>query len=80
MPYQCVEVISDERAIVDDVSLQDNKKEEKPQHHVTKVTEDVVEGAVRGSGESAFKLWLRCADTGNTTHLRAPSGCAHRKL
>lgn len=48
-PYQCIEVISDESTIVDDVSLEDNKKEEESQHHVTKVTEDVVECAVRGS-------------------------------
>lgn len=34
---------------MDDVSLEDNKKEEESQHHVTKVTEDVVECAVRGS-------------------------------
>lgn len=49
MPYQCIEVISDESAIVDDVSLEDNKEEEESQHHVTKVTEDVVESAVRDS-------------------------------
>lgn len=49
MPYQCIEVMSDKRAIVDDVSLEDNKEEEKSQHHVTKVTEDVVECAVAGS-------------------------------
>lgn len=47
IPYQCVEVISDESAIVDDVPLEDDEKEEKSQHHVTKVTEDVVECAVK---------------------------------
>lgn len=39
--------MSDESTIVDDVSLEDDKKEKKSQHHVTKVTEDVVECAVK---------------------------------
>lgn len=47
IPYQCVEVISDESAVVDDVPLEDDEKEEESQHHVTKVTEDVVERAVK---------------------------------
>lgn len=49
MPYQRIELMSDESALVDDVSLEDNKKEEKSQHHITEVTEDVVECAGRGS-------------------------------
>lgn len=80
-PYQCVELISDESAVVDDVSLQDDEEEEKPQHHVTKVTEDVVEGAVEGRRRISQKAALeRSRRPGNTTHLRAPSGWAHRKL
>lgn len=46
-PYQCIEVVFDKSAVVDNVSLEDNKKEEKTQHHIPKVTEDVVECAVR---------------------------------
>lgn len=48
MPYQRTELISEQSAFVDDVSLEDNKEEEESQHHVTKVTEDVVERAARG--------------------------------
>lgn len=34
---------------MDDVSLEDNKEEEESQHHISKVTENVIECAVKGS-------------------------------
>ena len=46
MSYQRVEIVADQGAIVDDISFEDDEEEEKPQHHVAKVTEDVVERAV----------------------------------
>lgn len=52
---------------MDDVSLEDDKKEEKSQHHVTKVTEDVVECAVKRklsiSQRKTLKPRRSCADT-----------------
>lgn len=67
---------------MDYVSLEDDKEKEKSQHHVTKVTEDVVECTVEGSliVESIKRLRSHCADACDITHLRAPSGWAHRKL
>lgn len=79
MPHQRVEVVPDKSAIVDDVSHQDDEEEEKSQHHVTKVTEDVVEGAVGGGAGQTNGPNGECA-TCVPTHLRAPSGWAHRKL
>lgn len=66
---------------MDDVSLQDDEEEEQPQHHVTKVTEDVVEGAVEGGGGQMGQMMLpTVAPHLEDTHLSAPSGWAHRKL
>lgn len=42
--HQCVEVVAVQRSAVDDVSLQHDEQEEEAQHHVTKVTQYVVEG------------------------------------
>lgn len=49
VPYQRVEIVADQSSIVDDVSFEDNEEEEESQHHVTEVTEDVVERAVYDS-------------------------------
>lgn len=49
MSYQCVEIVADQGAIVDDISFEDDKEEEESQHHVTEVTEDVVERAIKDS-------------------------------
>lgn len=67
---------------MDDVSLEDDKEEEQSQHHVAKVTEDVVERAVEGGvGQKMLHLWTRTPGGHlEDTHLRAPSGWAHRKL
>lgn len=79
MPHQSIQVVSDKSAVVDNVSLEDDEEEEKSQHHVTKVTEDVVKCAVEGRvGQMNAP---NCeSDTCSPTHLRAPSGWAHRKL
>lgn len=68
VPYQRVEIVADQGSVVDDISFEDNEEEEESQHHVTKVTEDVVERAVYESAiksQSYFKtqvcnlfLWL----------------------
>lgn len=47
--YQCVEIVADQGAIVDDISFEDDKEEEESQHHVTEVTEDVVECTIKDS-------------------------------
>lgn len=49
MSHQCVELIADQGAIVDDISFEDDKEEEESQQHVTEVTEDVVKGAAKDS-------------------------------
>lgn len=49
MAHQCVELIADQGAIVDDISFEDDEEEEEPQQHVTEVAEDVVEGAAGDS-------------------------------
>lgn len=46
VPHQRVDVMPLQSAIVGEVSLEDDEEKEEPQHHVTKVTEDVVESAV----------------------------------
>lgn len=46
VPYQCVEIVAVHGSIVDDIPFEDDKEEEEPQHHVTEVTEDVVERTV----------------------------------
>lgn len=46
MPYQRMEIVTDQGSIVDNISLEDKKEEEQSQHHVTKVTEYVVECTV----------------------------------
>ncbi len=48
-PYQRVEIVADQGSIVDDISFEDDEEEEESQHHVTEVTEDVVERAVHDS-------------------------------
>lgn len=50
-PHQRVEVVADQRSVVDDVSLEDDEEEEESQHHVTKVTEYVVECTALGRGK-----------------------------
>lgn len=45
--HQRVEIVADQGAIVDDISLEDDKEEEESQQHVAEVTEDVVERAVQ---------------------------------
>lgn len=52
LSHQCVELVADQGAIVDDISFEDDKEEEEPQQHVTEVTEDVVEGAAKDSSDS----------------------------
>lgn len=46
MPYQGIEIIADQGSIVDDISLEHDKKEEESKHHITKITEDVVKCTV----------------------------------
>lgn len=46
VPHQRVDVMPLQSTILGEVSLEDNEEKEEPQHHVTKVTEDVVESAV----------------------------------
>lgn len=45
--HQGVDVVAIQSSLVNNLSLQHNEEEEESQHHVTKVTEDVVEGAVQ---------------------------------
>lgn len=40
---------------MDDISLEDNEEEEESQHHVTKVTEDVVECTVWDGGQATVR-------------------------
>lgn len=37
-------LVAFKRAVMKDVPLQDDEQEEQPQHHITQVTQDVVEG------------------------------------
>lgn len=45
--YQCVGIIAFHGAIVDDVSFEDDEKKKEAQHHITDVTEYVVERTVK---------------------------------
>lgn len=44
--HQRVDVMPLQSTILGEVSLEDDEEKEEPQHHVTEVTEDVVESAV----------------------------------
>lgn len=88
LSYQRVEIISKQSAFVDDISFEDDKEKEETQHHVTKVTEYVVERTVKHSWKSVTRilstqgrhLLAILLNRNMLTHLRAPSGWAHRKL
>lgn len=45
--YQCVGIIAFHSAIVDDISFEDDEKKKEAQHHITDVTEYVVERTVK---------------------------------
>lgn len=91
MPHQRVDVAAFQSAVVGEISFEDDEEKEEPQHHVTEVTEDVVECTVWGEliitlrrqvmmmmmiTHTACKKKKTC----RLAHLRAPSGWAHRKL
>lgn len=42
--HQCSRVIPYKRAVVGYVSMKYNEEKEQPQHHITKVTQNIVEG------------------------------------
>lgn len=42
--HQRCALVAFKRAVMKDVPLQDDEQEEQPQHHITQVTQDVVEG------------------------------------
>lgn len=86
MSHQRVEIVAHQGSVVDNVSLEDDKEEEESQHHVTKVTEYVVECTVLGrrkiiinyeSGRSllfkpsSISRFIGCWDTGHTSELPA---------
>lgn len=56
MSHQRVEIVADQGSVVDNVSLEDNKEEEESQHHVTKVTEYVVECTVLGRKKNKLRV------------------------
>lgn len=76
-------VIAHESPVVVDLPLQDDEQEEQTQQHVAQVADDVVEGAAGGgqpiSAPRPTHTALLYART-PLSHLRFPSGWAHRKL
>lgn len=81
--YQGACVIAHERPVVVDLPLQDDEQEEQAQQNVAQVADDVVEGAAGGvQPVSALgPTPTACPVPGPPlSHLRFPSGWAHRKL
>lgn len=46
LSYQRIKVVANQGSIVDNISSEHDKEEEESKHHITKITEDVVECTV----------------------------------